>query len=446
MHKINKVNVGDKFFRLEVVASVVCEKQPRNQWLCKCDCGRETTRSASQLNSECKDMSCGKCCDDITGKRYGNLVAIRKVGKDKRNNTIWEVLCDCGKSKDIRATNFKGGTTTSCGSCQFNLLNKKFGSLSVIEKLESNAEKQVVWSAQCDCGRLTTATTRNLTSGHKKTCGKCYNDLTGKKFGNLTAIKRTGELTKDRNVIWLCNCDCGNDKCVAANLLVSGNTKSCGCLFLNYIDSIRNRNKKKGIKLDKIYFKDGTYHCGINLSEKIFGKLTAKHPVKHERGQETLWMCHCSCGNEKIVTTNSLTRFSCCSCGCKKRRGHGGTYKSKLSDEIESYDSHWELIRMRMLDDDNSAEIIKKRNYIPDFLIKYKEYTVLEEIKGFIFNDAVVSAKSVAAVTYCNNNNLLYRFIDAASFCRLVKSKYGKAIRFVIKDSFMTSTKSDYTT
>lgn len=458
MPNVCKINIGDKFSKLTAVESIICEKRPRNQWLCRCDCGEETIRSASQLRAEHKNMSCGKCCDDITGKRYGNLVAIRRVGKDKRNNTIWEVLCDCGKFKDIRATNFKGGTTTSCGSCKFNLLNKKFGSLSVIEKLESNAKKQVVWSAQCDCGRLTTATTRNLTSGHKKTCGKCYNDLTGKKFGNLTAIKRTGKLTKDRGVIWLCNCDCGNDKCVAANSLVSGGTKSCGCLFLNYIDSIRNKDKKKGIRLDETLSKDRKHSRRIDLSGKVFGKLTVNYAAERKSGQETLWMCSCSCGNEKIAMTSSLTSFSCRSCGCKKRRGHGGTYKSKLSGAIESYDSHWELIRMKMLDDDsdvvswtkvhkikisyddNYNGIIKQRNYIPDFLIKYKEHTVLEELKGFTFNNATVDAKTIAAEQYCHDNNIEYRFIDAKAFERMVKGKYGKTVRTVIKNAFTDNT------
>lgn len=390
MQNTCKVNIGDRFFKLIVTAPYVCEKQPKNRWLCKCDCGQETVRNATQLNAKRRDMSCGKCCDDLTGKRYGSLVAIRKIGQDGKNNSIWEVQCDCGKSKDVCARNFKNGTTTSCGSCKFNLLNKKFGSLSVIEKFGSNVDAQIVWGVRCDCGRLTTARTRDLTNGHKKTCGKCYNDLAGKKFGKLTAISRTEGLSKYRNAIWLCKCDCGNDKHIKANLLAAGVTKSCGCLFIDYVESIKNKDKKKGIRLDKISFEDGTYYKGIDLSEKVFGKLTVKYPVKHDKGRDTLWMCSCSCGNEKISATSSLTTFSCCSCGCKKRRGHGGTYKSKLSGVVESYDSNWELIRMKMLDDDSDVvswtklhkikiayednnEIKKQRNYVPDFLIKYKE-------------------------------------------------------------------------
>lgn len=40
---------------------------------------------------------------DISNKRFGRLVAIRPVGKDKRNNMLWLCKCDCG-NECIRAT------------------------------------------------------------------------------------------------------------------------------------------------------------------------------------------------------------------------------------------------------------------------------------------------------------------------------------------------------
>lgn len=52
------------------------------------------------------------------------------------------------------------------------------------------------------------------------------------KFGRLTAIKKVGMKGNGRGskAIWLCKCDCGNEKEVLRNSLVSGTTKSCGCL------------------------------------------------------------------------------------------------------------------------------------------------------------------------------------------------------------------------
>lgn len=54
-------------------------------------------------------------------------------------------------------------------------------------------------------------------------------DLTGKTFGRLTVVKRVGT-DNQRNPIWLCKCECGNEKIIRGNNLKSGNTKSCGCL------------------------------------------------------------------------------------------------------------------------------------------------------------------------------------------------------------------------
>lgn len=58
-----------------------------------------------------------------------------------------------------------------------------------------------------------------------------FKDITGQKFGRLTAIKRIEAPAhlKHRCVFWLCKCDCGNYVEVASHSLTSGDTKSCGC-------------------------------------------------------------------------------------------------------------------------------------------------------------------------------------------------------------------------
>lgn len=53
-------------------------------------------------------------------------------------------------------------------------------------------------------------------------------DLTGKTFGKLTVVEKTG--TKNGVSIWKCRCECGNIKNVRGCNLTSKNTKSCGCL------------------------------------------------------------------------------------------------------------------------------------------------------------------------------------------------------------------------
>ena len=72
-------------------------------------------------------------------------------------------------------------------------------------------------------------------------------DLTGQKFGRLTALYR-GEKVKDGNhVKWYCVCECGNYCWVGSNELKSGNTKSCGCLKkeASSISWKKNRGRRK---------------------------------------------------------------------------------------------------------------------------------------------------------------------------------------------------------
>lgn len=53
-------------------------------------------------------------------------------------------------------------------------------------------------------------------------------DLTGKKFGRLTVIERV-ENGKNGHARWNCKCSCGNVKAIKGYHLMSGDTRSCGC-------------------------------------------------------------------------------------------------------------------------------------------------------------------------------------------------------------------------
>jgi len=58
-------------------------------------------------------------------------------------------------------------------------------------------------------------------------------DLTGRRFGNLTVIERSDDYIQPngrRRARWLCLCDCGNTKTIIGESLRGGKTLSCGCL------------------------------------------------------------------------------------------------------------------------------------------------------------------------------------------------------------------------
>ena len=51
---------------------------------------------------------------DITGQRFGKLVAVRRVGSRGRN-PLWECQCDCGSTHQVVSVNLRSGGTKSCG-------------------------------------------------------------------------------------------------------------------------------------------------------------------------------------------------------------------------------------------------------------------------------------------------------------------------------------------
>lgn len=54
-------------------------------------------------------------------------------------------------------------------------------------------------------------------------------NIKGQKFNKLTVIEFS-HLSKSRHAIWKCKCDCGNETTAQSRLLVNGTKKSCGCL------------------------------------------------------------------------------------------------------------------------------------------------------------------------------------------------------------------------
>lgn len=60
-----------------------------------------------------------------------------------------------------------------------------------------------------------------------------FNDLTGKRFGQLTVIAYAGTCEKRQTRRWRVQCDCGATKVVAATALLGGGSRSCGCARYN---------------------------------------------------------------------------------------------------------------------------------------------------------------------------------------------------------------------
>ena len=181
---------------------------------------------------------------DEVGHKYGTLTVL-SLTKDKNNRTAWLCKCDCGNTKIVRGSDLRTGKITTCGK---------------------------------GCPRKTE---RHGT----------YRDLTGQRFGRLNVLWRSGE-SLDGRATWFCHCDCGTEKIIRGSSLISGATKSCGCLSRE-IASERN-------------FKDET---GNRFGKLVVHGLFEKHP-------KAKWECLCDCGNTVIVKGIDLRSGNTKSCGC----------------------------------------------------------------------------------------------------------------------------------
>ncbi len=114
-------------------------------------------------------------------------------------------------------------------------------------------------------------------------------NLTGQRFTRLLALYHK---TIRKKVRWMCRCDCGSEIFVLSYSLISGNTKSCGCL----------RKEANDI----IALKDLTGH-----------KFTRLKPLYHKMIHSKVhWLCRCDCGNEIFVFRSALINGNTRSCGC----------------------------------------------------------------------------------------------------------------------------------
>lgn len=244
------------------------------------------------------------------GQKFGMLTILEELGSNKIR-----CRCDCGNEKIITKSTVINGGAKSCGCLRassmrkisishkqekiVSYVGKKFNHLTIIDEL---GKGKVI--AKCDCGNIIEAKKYNIIDGQKKRCNdkncpykskrthkKVNINIIGEKFNALTVLEEFSvKDEKGKNIKKLrCQCNCGNIIDLRKSNVINGHTKSCGCL---------NKNKHK-----------------IDRTGQKFGMLTI---IKELGGNKVL--CHCDCGNEKIITKSNIIKGGIKSCGCLKKK------------------------------------------------------------------------------------------------------------------------------
>lgn len=100
-------------------------------------------------------------------------------------------------------------------------------------------------------------------------------DLSGKKFGRLFVLCRSNDIIQPsggRKTMWRCRCECGTEKDVWSHSLISGMTKSCGCLQREITSEKNATHGMSGTRLGRIWRAMKTRCYNPNFSEyEIYG-------------------------------------------------------------------------------------------------------------------------------------------------------------------------------
>lgn len=240
---------------------------------------------------------------NFTGQAFGRWTVLDACEKTKKGEKKWLCRCACGTERYVLERSLVHGGSLSCGCLRkertkkagaYDLTGQTFGDFTVLGRSEKKtAGGGLWWRCRCVCGNEVEVLGTLLVTGRKSHCGcksvknYAYTDITGQRFGRLTALYPTKARDSKGSVIWHCRCACGNEVDAAYNSLAYANQVSCGCRkkehdqalpgYLNHIDGTSMEmlaskkvpaNNTTGTK--GVYFIKGKYVAKIVFQKKAY--------------------------------------------------------------------------------------------------------------------------------------------------------------------------------
>lgn len=113
--KISEIKIGETYNGLTVLKDLGTNGRT-HRYEVQCTCGRKYIKSAEFIGvtKKCRACENKNKIIDLTGQRFGKLVALEYVGR-KRGHSFWRCKCDCGNESVVRYQLLAKGSTKSCG-------------------------------------------------------------------------------------------------------------------------------------------------------------------------------------------------------------------------------------------------------------------------------------------------------------------------------------------
>lgn len=239
---------------------------------------------------------------DLTNQKFGRLTAREIVETVPGKGNIWRCECECGGEKNVPASYLRNGHTRSCGcinaerKAKLDITGQRWGCLVAVRQIgyrtiEPTGKKQAVWLWHCDCGNEKEIPATQVKHGGTRSCGCKANehitslrkqDITGRRFGKMTAIRPTEQRDNNGGVIWELKCDCGNLTYKTVNILKTGRVLSCGCHYKatrsetgkHRRDIVADTSVSSIVVSKRVRLNNTSGHTGISLNKKT-GKWEA---------------------------------------------------------------------------------------------------------------------------------------------------------------------------
>ena len=275
---------------------------------------------------------------DLTGQRFGKLVVLSEIAdRDKHKHVKWLCVCDCGNRTTQAGVDLRKGSTTSCGCTRRrNIAGETFGQLTAIKDIGKTHWGSRVWECLCDCGRKTEHSLGSLIGGSATSCGcSRVKDITGMRSGKLVATRCVGQ--KNGMAIWECSCECGNKTKVTSGNMTSGNTRSCGCLSRGTNSHRYNPNRTDEERLRHRYELNGgngnVWSNSIMTRDDYTCQICNKHGCKLNAHHLNGWNAF---PEQRFDLDNGVTLCTDCHKEFHSQHGYGDNTREQFDEYAAS--------------------------------------------------------------------------------------------------------------